>query len=433
MARPDQGHGGATCSVQCLGTTATPASLPGNPAVTAAYLDRLAAATHPGADQVVVLPVPAWKDGVDPGWLAALEYTWSVGVAEDVARLDERARRRQRQASKVADDSPTFAVVLRRSAEWAEERSSAMRARRADVVDACGKRYRSVECGCGPRDALVRCEAPMLCDVCRRIHAVKWRKRIVAGMDEGLRAARSAYWRTPRYRRRGMVPGIYLITLTGPHSGDFGTDRDAMGLAVRRLLKHATRMGWWSTYALTWEATSGTDGLGHLHVHLAVISSWIPYSSEQTAANDPDVWRPRRKGERARSQLRRTWGLFQVWRDVLPGALVLDVKAPGQHADPAFSAGNYLAKYVTKGVEPAEFTGEKAGELLLAFRNRRKVSTSEAFYVPPITVCECCGEEYQSLGAPVSLRELNPAAFIRGFLRPLKPRPREWVQRTTRE
>lgn len=246
---------------------------------------------------------------------------------------------------------------------------------------------------------------------------MKWRKRLGAGLESGLRRERLRYWATPRYRRRGMVPGVYLITLTGPHSGDIATDRARMGRAVRVLLKHATWQRWWSVYAYTWEVTPGADGLGHVHCHLAVVSSWVPFTVTQVEQNDPLAWCPRRKGEQRRAMRKRSRGLHEVWRDAMPGAVVLDVRPPKREsANQAFSAAHYLSKYVTKGVEPSEFTGTKAGELLVAMAGRRKVSTSEDFYVPPITACECCGEEYRSAGAPVSLRDFNPGAFIRTWI-----------------
>lgn len=419
-------------SVQCLGTTATPASglrksgrTTPEPAWTGA-IDRIIGTGDPEPDARVGVQIPRWADAYDPGWLDELEYVWSRRTADKAKRLDERARRRYRQARSVTrawergeHDEPSFAVILMRSAEWAEHRAQAMRMRRADVADACARRSRTVVCGCGPREALVLCEQPQLCERCRKKHAMLWRKRIVAGMEIGLRDERAKWYRTPKHRRRGMLPGIYLITLTGPHSGDIATDRDAMGAAVRKLLKHATWRRWWSVYALTWEATNGDDGRGHLHCHLAVISTWVPYSSDDVETDqlsvlgddvgDCAVPTSRRRRVKAR------WGLHDVWRWAMPGARVLDVRPPGRAADPAFSAGNYLAKYVTKGVEPAEFTGRKAGELLVAFQGRRKVSTSEGFWVRPITACACCGEQYRSAGAPCSLRVLNPGAYLSTF------------------
>lgn len=239
---------------------------------------------------------------------------------------------------------------------------------------------------------------------------MRWRKRIVAGMDAALRRERAAWDATPSYRRRGMRPGIYLITLTAPHSGDLETDRRRMGKAVRRLQKHATAAGWWRTYALTWEATAGARGDGHLHAHLAVVGSWVPYTATQTMRYDAAIWAPRRKGERAK---RPAPGLWEIWERSMPGARVLDVQAPRRGGDGAIAAGHYLAKYVTKGIDPMEFTGAKAGELLVAFRSRRKVSTSKSFWVAVDSRCGCCGEYVRSLGAPCSLQELFPGSVLR--------------------
>jgi hypothetical protein len=97
----------------------------------------------------------------------------------------------------------------------------------------------------------------------------------------------------------------------------------------------------------------------------------------------------------------------------MPGAVVVDISAPGATSDDARSAGEYLAKYVTKGVDPLEFTGRKAGELLVALRCRRKVSTSAHFWTERDTSCECCGEEWRSKLAPCSLQELMPGAVLR--------------------
>lgn len=374
----------------------------------------------------VAVRAGTWADTVDPAWLDDLEYVWSRRMEARAQLLDARVRRYTRLIRDWCPDAaPRLRVVLSRACEWAQHRAQAMRMRRQDVVDACGKRWRTVGCGCGSRDTRVMCEQPQLCTTCRRKHALKWRKRITAGMERALRDERSRWYRTPAYRRRGFLPGVYLITLTGPHSGDMAQDRVQLGAAVRKLLKHATWRQWWKHYALTWEVAMSPDGdgLGHVHCHLAVVSSWVPYSSEEeecaqmTALGDGVADNIRAPSGRRKVKAR--WGLHDVWRWAMPGALVLDVRAPragASDANAAFSAAGYLAKYVTKGVEPSEFSGAKAGELLVAFAGRRKVSTSEGFWQEPITACECCGEEYRGLGAPVSLRELNPGAFIRTWI-----------------
>jgi len=220
-------------------------------------------------------------------------------------------------------------------------------------------------------------------------------------MDAALRDERRRWYDT--YPRRGMLPGIYLITLTAPHTGDMVADRERIGKAVRKLLKHANKREWWSTYALTWEATSGDDGLGHVHVHLAVISSWVPY----TTANVDEV-QPRKKGERKKARR----GLHEVWMDAVPGAIQPDVSPPNRERNEAQSAGYYLAKYVTKGIDPVEFTGRKAGELLCAFRSRRKVSTSAGFWERTVPTCECCRQPYRLTSAPCSLQDIAPAAVL---------------------
>jgi hypothetical protein len=293
-----------------------------------------------------------------------------------------------------------------RSAEWATERARAVAMRRTDVIATCGKRYRSVACGCSRYEFKVGCDQPTLCGPCRKKHAAKWWRRIANGMANALWHERTEWRQTPAHRRRGMVPGIYLITLTGPHSGDMVTDRKNLGDAVRKLLKHATKHGWWRTYALTWEATGGTRGDGHVHCHLAVVSSWVPYTGST------EEWAPRRKGER-RPRVR---GLHEVWQDAMPGAIQPDVSPPKRDCDQAQSAGHYLAKYVTKGVDPEEFSGAKAGELLAAFRNQRKVSTSAGFWQDKDAQCDCCGKGYRSVEVPCSLQDIAPAAVLRSLV-----------------
>jgi hypothetical protein len=377
-----------SCSVQSLGTTATAPLLNAN-----------------------------------SEWIADLEYVWRSRVADATARLQTRARRYKRIANALPDDVPRYRVKCLRSAEWADHRARALAMSRADVVESCNKRWRAIACGCGMRELLVGCDQPQLCGSCRRKHSRKWQKKISGAMALALKHELASYYRTPSYRRRGAAPGIYLITLTGPHAGDFSTDRDRMGVAVRKLLKHANKYEWWRTYALTWEATMGEDGKGHLHAHLAVISTWIPYRRRELVTDETDIerWdsespnaraRPPRVGKRQYTSER---GLHDVWRDAMPGALVLDVQPPRRSSNQASSAAYYLAKYVTKGVDPSEFTGRKAGELLVAFRCRRKVTTSAHFWEVPITGCECCGERWRSLGAPMSLQQLAPGAVLRSL------------------
>jgi hypothetical protein len=184
-----------------------------------------------------------------------------------------------------------------------------------------------------------------------------------------------------------MKPGIYLLTFTAPHSGDLDVDRAHLGEAWRALTKVAQRHAWWSTYAAVYECTPGTveDGSrGHLHLHVAAISSWIPYDELHTA-----------------------------WREALDVEVaVLDVRAPGN--GDAGGAANYLSKYVTKGVQLAGFTGAKAAELLVAQRNRRKVTTSRHFWDDD-PCCRDCNRRWYLAAAPPGLTRHAPAAVWRSL------------------
>jgi len=308
---------------------------------------------------------------------------WRLRTAPELARLDARARV-QRRAERRAD-RPTDRVRLARSAEWHEHRAQALAMPRSALVATCGKRWRKVACGCGTTEVPVGCDQTQLCEACRKQHWRRWRKRITRSFDAHLTAARRDWSR----HRRGMLPGVYMITFTMPHSGDIARDRRVMGEAWRSLTKAAHAGRWWSTYALAWEVTPGTAGDGHVHMHVAVISCWVPYRE-----------------------------LRDAWERVMPGAnkrSSVDVQAPRRSSKPAQSAADYLSKYVTKGVDPAVFTAQKAGELLVAFRGLRKVSTSRYFWRPirdREVRCTTCGERCVALGAPPGLASVAPGVQL---------------------
>jgi len=339
----------------------------------------------------------------NPEWMADLEYVWRVRTHDALQSLDARARR-QRRASRAASERANAAwragdtdawrhesnerLRLARSGEWAEHRAQAMALPRAELLAACGTRWRSVRCACGQVDVKVGCDQLQLCRRCSRIHWRRWRRRITRALDAHVRAARAA-WHGARKRGEatGRLPGVYLVTFTIGHSGSIAEDRARLGKAWRTLSKIANREGWWGAYALTYEVTPGTAGDGHVHIHLAAVSSWIPYDR-----------------------------LHEVWRE-LTGAVVLDVSAPSGSSR-SEKAADYLAKYVTKGVEPTDFTGQKAGELLVAFRGKRKVTTSKEFWAPTRdreTRCKRCGQRHSSCGAPGSLRTVAPGAVLQAM------------------
>ena len=341
----------------------------------------------------------------NPEWMADLEYVWRMRTADSLRRLNQRARRQKRRARGAERDAErawedgdrdAFSrhvqrkITLHRSAEWSEHRAQAMALPRQELVAACGERYRTVRCRCGTRDVKVGCDQTMLCMRCSKQHWRKWRRRITRAMDAHVRAARGA-WHAARRRgeQRGMMPGVYLVTLTVPHSGSIATDRETIARGWRKLTKVAQAGGWWSAYAMTYEVTPGSerDGRrGHVHVHLAAVSSWIPYDE-----------------------------LHEAWRKYT-GAVVIDVSAPRSHR--CESAADYLSKYVTKGVDPAVFTGQKAGELLVAMRGKRKITTSVGFWRPTKhleTLCKRCGCRHELVGVPQALARVAPWAVLKSL------------------
>ena len=322
-------------------------------------------------------------------WWADLEYVWRNRTRDELNRLHGRGREMMRRANR-ARRKGRYASAVRadRAREWAQHRAQAMALRRADVIELCGTRFRTVKCECGLAELPVGCDLTQLCERCRKRLWRRWRKRITRSMDAHLRAARGI-WASERRKGRGygQLPGIYLVTFTIPHSGSIIADREALGAAWRKLTKIANAGKWWGAYALTYEVTPGTNGEGHVHAHLAAISSWIPYED-----------------------------LHAAWRKCAPGACVLDVSPPSRTKGQ--SAADYLSKYVTKGVEPSVFTGAKAGELLVAWRGKRKITTSRNFWRPlrdREIVCPKCKTVHKSMGAPQSLRAVAPAMVLKAY------------------
>lgn len=315
-------------------------------------------------------------------WWDDLEHIWRVRVAPHVRRLDTRARRlKHEMVSLISEGDDARAVACGASALWASRRATAMAMARRDVIAQCGKRWRIMRCGCGYAEHRVGCDQPTLCEGCGKRHWRRWRKKLTRAFDAHLRAA-VAKWGAERVGRR---PGTYMITLTAPHTGDIEADRKAMGRAWSLLAKLARKHGWWGAYAASWEVTTGTRGDGHVHLHVAAISQWIPYED-----------------------------LHAAWRSYMPGAKIVNVSAP--RANRRGSAASYLAKYVTKGVQTANFTGAKAGELLVANRGKRKLTTSRSFFDPIRDrkhVCRACKCAHRLVMAPLALQAVAPGAVLK--------------------
>lgn len=376
-----------------IATTATTANREGNRAAPRVNLGRYRSDEFPEAT-----PGPE-------RWWADVEHMWRAGTRGEQRRLATRARRLARRAAnprstvELTDQRahPEFGLVVggvappelraawSRSARWARDRARAVAMARHDVLDACGQRFRTIRCDCGPRELPVGCGQVALCARCAGRYWRSWQKRIRGALELHTIGAQKRWRATPASERTGQRPGIYLVTLTVPHAGGVAAQRATIGRAWRGLTKIANKYGWWSAYAATYEATPGSDGRGHVHLHVAAISSWIPYAE-----------------------------LHEHWRRLAPGALVLDVQAPRSDRS-ARTAANYLAKYVTKGVEASEFSGQLAGELLVVQRGKRRVTTSVDFWQLAPDPCRICGAWHRQIGMPVGLQAIAPAGVLRGL------------------
>lgn len=337
---------------------------------------------------------------------ADLEHTFRRGVAEELSRLVKRWRRELR-AARAAERAGEWREMIKhdKSARWAEGRARSLGLPRAELVNACGKRWRTVRCGCGQLELRVGCDQVQLCTTCRRAHWKRWRKRITRALGAHYRAELAAWRRecedaARRGERRPLGPRIYMVTLTAPHSGNLARDREAFGDGWRKLYKRAHADGWWSHYAAVYEIGEQADlpielRDGHLHLHVAVIARWLPYED-----------------------------LHAAWREAMPDAKHVHVstRAPStlrarKRTNAVSAASEYLASYVTKGVDPETMTGAKAGELLVAFRGKRKLSTSTHFwraYVPQ-PECKLCGLVHRMVKLPGGIVSVAPGAVLRSL------------------
>jgi len=105
----------------------------------------------------------------NPEWMADLEYVWRMRTHDPLQRLNKRAvRQRKRAREHTRRGESAQAVAMSRSAEWSEHRAQAMALPRAELLAACGTRWRKIACACGPREVRVGCGQVQLWPAGRR-------------------------------------------------------------------------------------------------------------------------------------------------------------------------------------------------------------------------------------------------------------------------
>lgn len=165
-----------------------------------------------------------------------------------------------------------------------------------------------------------------------------------------------------------MRPEIRLITLTQRHSGNLSDDQQALMAGWRALYKRMHEEYGRFPYVGVWEVTRGRDGLGHVHLHLAVIWQWRDY-------------------KRIRAQ----------WERACPSSMQFDIvrkRRDGRPSTPT-SIANYVGKYISKGVDLDAFTPRLRAEVSAAFYNQRSVVTSLGFWRREPKCCAKCHDRYR--------------------------------------
>jgi len=293
-------------------------------------------------------------------WRADLEYVWRARMEGRLGRW--RARGKAMRGAAAAAEGEVARARAGTLAAYAERRAEGVALPRFERMATCRRRWATFGCGCNRIERPVGCDQPMLCDWCRRRYFKRHRRRLVKALGAHVRAAGGA-WKAAG-RPRGEERRVSLITLTLAHSGDLAVDRKELGDGWRRWYKVLHRHLGKFVYSAAWEFTPGTDGRGHAHLHVAAMLPFIDWS----------------------------W-LHTTWRHACPTSSHVHLNSgrrEGKLWTTPEKAAKYLAHYATKGVEMREFTGGKAGELLVATYQRRKVTASRGFFAPLAEAESCC-------------------------------------------
>lgn len=186
--------------------------------------------------------------------------------------------------------------------------------------------------GCGLRWA---------CTYCRRAYYSRVRERLAWALAQNPRGT--------------------LQTVGVPHSGALETDERRLKRAWIRWRAHAQkhyRRSW--PYVGVYEITA--SDAGHTHAHLIY--------------HEPHTFQP--------------WSLWRRWWVLaLPGLQWISLRR--LYGTPAQQAG-YLAKYLSKGIEPNTLTPKRAAELLHAWRGKRVITASRGYFCgAPRRCCPLCG------------------------------------------
>lgn len=311
------------------------------------------------------------------------------------AKWERKATDLNARIERTAHDDPAM-PRLQAQRKYAVARVARLNSGIRPRLESCGQEGLGIVCGCGPVGAKKTCRQWWLCTSCRARRSPQLGGDIRRGLEHALEQERAAWGRDGG---RGMEPQIRLLTLTAAHTGDLMHDQREIAEGWRKLYKRMHEdTGEKFPYVGVWEVTPGTDGLGHVHLHVAVIWRWR------------DFWRIREQWERA-----------------CPSSRYLDIKKrkDGKASSPS-SVGKYLGKYLSKGVDVNGFDATLRAEVSAAFYNQRSVLASLYFWKRYRKCCKKCGMGFR-LETDAERTERMGEVIVRWFDANPPPIP-DWLQ-----
>lgn len=254
--------------------------------------------------------------------------------------------RRARHAAKAAAWRATLGGPLGESKAKFHDARARTGGYAVRVAKCCVKGRACEHCG---MVILRRCGAAMVCESCSSHRWGKARRKLARALQGHLNV------RVEAWRRRGRPayhePRLALLTLTIRHSGDPSADRELLSVAWHRWRAwyREANKGENLPYAWAPEYTPGTDGKGHVHMHVTTVLPWVDLDAMR------DAWKRATgaQGER----------------------IHLSVKTRGVR-----QAAKYLAKYATKGVK--NLNVKHAAAWMRAQYGKRSMSKSRNFDAP---------------------------------------------------
>lgn len=318
----------------------------------------------------------------EPGWLD--EQHRRDRLTPVRAKWEARASALNADIGTLTADNPWHGDLpqLKRCRAYAVARVARLSADMLPRLSWCGTEPLAIRCGCGYVGARKTCRQWWLCGSCRAKRSPSLAANIRSGLDTALSAAVSEWGARGGV---GMKPQIVLLTLTQAHSGNLSADQTALATGWRTLYKRMHEEHGAFPYVGVWEVTRGTDGLGHVHMHIAC------------------VWRYR------------DWGrIREQWVRACPSSQRITFVAKrrdGKASSPS-SVSKYLGKYLSKGVDLSGFDGRLRAEVSAAFYNQRSVITSAYFFRRREKCCRKCHERYRLVEEPKpTLDELIPGGL----------------------